>query len=250
MGETNVRFQIPLLRAMLTLEMLFAVLQGLPAEHLDYLDRPWYLLAVRIEHALKEGLDPTSALHSALSNSAEWERKIYLRAFLHEEPVLALPDLTQRQKEALIALRYAGACSLSQLCRILVQDRSLIRRLDVLIEKGYAVKYFRRDGAYYLAISSPLEAETRSDVVELMQAFKQALLAGQDPPPQGDVDVPYSAEPSRNSNATGVSPRASSAHATTSTTTTRLSRESRESRLSRESRSSRSTKHNRPPRPP
>ena len=84
---------------MLTLDMLYAVIQGLPADHLDYLDRPWYLLAVRIERALKEGLDPASALHSALSNSADWERQVYLRAFIHEEPVLALPDLTHAKKK-------------------------------------------------------------------------------------------------------------------------------------------------------
>ena len=118
------------------------------------------------------------ALHSAMSNSTEWERKVYLRAMLHEEPVLALPGLTQRQKEALIALRYAGACSLSQLSRVLAQDRgNTHRRLAVLVEKGYAVKYFRRDGPYYLAISSPFSGETESQVNELMQAFKQALIA-------------------------------------------------------------------------
>jgi hypothetical protein len=39
--------------------MLYAVLQGLPADHLDHLDRPWYLIAqyakhVRTERGLKE----------------------------------------------------------------------------------------------------------------------------------------------------------------------------------------------------
>jgi DNA-binding MarR family transcriptional regulator len=162
---------------MLTLEMLYALLQGLPADHLDHLDRAWYLLAVRIERGLKEGRDPVSALYEAFDNSHDWERQHYLRALLQEEPVLALPDLTQRQKEALIALRYSGACSLSQLSRILAQDRgNTSRRLDVLIEKGYAVKYFRRDGPYYLAITSPLGDQVKSQVADLMQAFKQALL--------------------------------------------------------------------------
>ena len=162
---------------MLTLEMLFAVLHGLPADHLDYLDRPWYLLAKRIERAMKEGQDPYSALHSALVNSHEWERQTYLRAYLQEEPVMALPDLTPRQKDALIALRYAGACSLQQLSRILALDRSYTRRLlEVLIEKGYAIKYFRREGTYYLAISSTMSDQARSQIAELMQAFKQALL--------------------------------------------------------------------------
>ena len=56
---------------MLTLDMLYAVLQGLPADHLDYLDRPWYLLAVRIARGLKEGLDPPSALHAAPRKAKE-----------------------------------------------------------------------------------------------------------------------------------------------------------------------------------
>jgi len=214
---------------MLTLDMLYAVIQGLPADHLDYLDRPWYLLAVRIERALKEGLDPTSALHSALSNSADWERQVYLRAFIHEEPVLALPDLTPRQKEALIALRYAGACSLAQLCRILVQERSNTRRrLDVLIEKGYVIKYFRRDGAYYLAITSFLDDATKSKAAEMMQSFKQFLLAE-----QGSVSEP-------NQRAQRA-PRSRKQSATTSTRSTSITRESRDTRESR-------ITH--PPRPP
>ena len=235
---------------MLTLEMICALLQGLPADHLDHLDRPWYLLAVRIERALKEGLDPTSALHAALSNSAEWERQVFLRAFLQEEPVLALPVLW---RTGFFFFRsptrrcFSDASSLSQLSRILVQDRSNTRRrLEVLIEKGYAVKYFRRDGAYYLAISSPLDDQTKSKVTGLMQAFKQALIASQDsplPPSEArekgsgvngvtsptttttpttsttptkatasttattrSVDVPCPAQPGRNSNATGAFP--------------------------------------------
>ena len=170
---------------MLTLDMLFAVLQGLPADHLKHLHRPWYLLAWRIERGLKEGLDPVSALHAALSNSHKWEREHYLRAFEHEEPVLALPDLTQRQKEALVALRYAGASSLTQLTRVLAQDRSNTRRrLDFLVEKGYAFKYFANEGACYMAITAPIPDGTRSEAIEMMQAFKQALLASQESPSQ------------------------------------------------------------------
>ena len=214
---------------MLTLEILFAVLQGLPADHLDHLDRPWYLLAWRIERGLKEGLEPYAALRSALSNSAKWERQVYLRAFLQEEPVLALPDLTQRQKDALIALRYAGACSLQQLSRILALDRSYTRRLlEVLIEKGHAIKYFRRDGAYYLAISSSLNEQSKSQVIELMQAFKQALFEDQGTNASAE-DAPRESPQSR------VSPE---------------SRGSPESRVSPQSRESRATNSTHPPRPP
>ena len=54
---------------------------------------------------VNEGLDLVATLHAALINSQQWERDAYLRALLQEEPVLALPDLTQREKETLIALR-------------------------------------------------------------------------------------------------------------------------------------------------
>ena len=136
---------------MLTLEMIFALLQGLPADHLDHLDRAWFLLAERIQRYMREGQLPYHALHQALNHSTQWERDAYLRAFQLEAPVRALPDLNHRQKDALIALRYAGASSLQQLIRVLALDRSYTRRLlDALVEKGYAIKYFRRDGAYYL----------------------------------------------------------------------------------------------------
>lgn len=223
---------IPFLNAMLTQEMIFALLQGLPADHLDYLDRPWFLLAKRIERAMKEGQDPYTALHSALTNSHEWERQAYLRAFLQEEPVLALPDLTPRQKDALIALRYSGACSLQQLSRILALDRSYTRRLlEVLIEKGYAIKYFRRDGPYYLAISSPMSDQARSQVTELMQAFKQALFEAQDKNPVEDSESPRSHK-------SRLSPKSPE------------SRVSPESHMSSQSRESRPTHPTRSPRPP
>ena len=222
---------------MLTLEMICALLQGLPADHLDHLDRPWYLLAVRIERALKEGLDPTSALHAALSNSAEWERQVFLRAFLLEEPVLALLVLWRTGFfffRSLTRRCFSDASSLSQLSRILVQDRSNTRRrLEVLIEKGYAVKYFRRDGAYYLAISSPLDDKDKSKAIELMQAFKQALLAAASDQQQN-----------RGASRRGTkSPTKAATHTTTTSPTT-------STQPTRESGNTRATNRTHPPRPP
>jgi DNA-binding MarR family transcriptional regulator len=138
-------------------------------------------LAVRIQHGLKEGRIPLDSLYDALCNSTQWERDAYLRAFAHHAPVLALPDLTARQKDALIALRYAGTSSLQQLTRILALDRSYTRRLlDTLVEKGYAVKYFRRGGAHYLAVTSPLSDDSKRQVTELMDSFKEALFEKQE----------------------------------------------------------------------
>jgi DNA-binding MarR family transcriptional regulator len=164
---------------MLTREMFLALLQGLPAADLSFLDRPWNLLAVRIERNLKKGLQPPDALHAALDDSPDWERQLHLRAFLNEDPVLALPDLSPRQKDALIVLRSLGSCSLAQLSRLLMRDRSNIRRtLEVLVAKSYIIKYFRKDGPAYLAITSPLSDQQRSEAIEILQAYKEFLMEG------------------------------------------------------------------------
>jgi DNA-binding MarR family transcriptional regulator len=166
---------------MLTQEMFLALLQGLPADDLSYLDQPWYLLALRIQRGLKEGLAPPAALHAALDNSPEADRQSHLRAFLQESSVDGL-DLSPRQKDALVALRYAGSCSLAQLSRILMRDPSNTRRtLQVLVEKGYAIKYFRKDGPAYSAVTSPLSEKHRAEAIEILLAYKAFLITEYSP---------------------------------------------------------------------
>lgn len=212
---------------MLILEMIFALLQGLPADHLDHLDRAWYLLAVRIQRGLKDGRTPIDALYDALCNSTQWERDAYLRFFTQQAPVLALPDLTPRQKDALIALRYSGTCSLVQLVRILALDRSYTRRLlDALVEKGYAVKYFRRDGAYYLAIASPLSDDSKRQVSELMDSFKEALIEQQNKSAKQAASESPKSTKSRESQASPKSSESSLSSKSNTSPTSRLSQAS------------------------
>ena len=159
---------------MLTIEMLYAVLQGLPATHLDFLDPPWLHFCERIERALKAGLDPLTALRSALDNMGDWERIMLRKALAQSRSVMPMPDLSYRQKEALIALRYAGVASLAQLSRVLVQDPSNThKRMTVLVKKGFAMKFFRSGGMHYFAVPGPIEKSLKVSVNELLNELAQ-----------------------------------------------------------------------------
>jgi hypothetical protein len=150
---------------MITLELIYAVLRGLPARYLDFLDPPWPPFIQRIENALKNGQDPMSALRFALDSMNDWAKTVLRKTLSQVRPVMRLPGLSYRQKEALVALRSAGVVSLTQLSRVLVQDRSNThKRLAVLVSKGYALKFFRSGGTYYFAITSPVEKSLKHSV--------------------------------------------------------------------------------------
>lgn len=168
---------------MLTIEMLYAVLQGLPSSHLDYLDPPWPIFCKRIERALKAGLDPLTALKAALENMGDFERRMLRKALAQSLSVMPMPGLSYRQKEALIALRYAGVVSLAQLSRVLVQDPSNTRkRLTVLVKKGFAMKFFRPGGVHYFAVPAPIEKSLKVSVHDLLSELtQQAREAGPEP---------------------------------------------------------------------
>jgi hypothetical protein len=154
---------------MLTLDLLYALLRGLPAKYLDFLDPPWPPFCQRVENALKEGKDPLAALQFALDAMNPWARGMLQKLLSQIGPAMSLPGLTYRQKEALIALRYAGVASLAQLSRVLVQDPSnTYKRLAVLVAKGYAAKFFRKAGVFYFAVSSPLDPSLKHSVHELL----------------------------------------------------------------------------------
>jgi len=170
---------------MLTLETLYALLQGLPAKYLDFLDPPWPPFCQRIENALKQGMNPLAALQFALDAMNDWGRSMLKKALSQVRPVMNLHGLSYRQKEALIALRYAGVASLAQLSRILVQDRSNTRRcLLALVNKGYAVRFFRPGGVYYFAIPSRIEKSIKVSVNELLNKMIDESVS------QASVNVP------------------------------------------------------------
>ncbi len=154
---------------MITLEIIYALLQGLPVKYLDFLEPPWPPFCLRIEHALKDGVEPMEALKYALDSLNEWGRGQLRKALSNVRPVLELPSLSYRQKEALIAMRSAGVASLAQLGRVLMQDRSnLLKRITVLVNKGYAMKFFRQGGVYYYALPHRLEKSLKISVFELL----------------------------------------------------------------------------------
>lgn len=169
---------------MLTIEMLYAVLQGLPASHLDFLDPPWLHFCERIERALKAGLDPLTALKSALDTMGDYERRMLRKVLAQSRSVMPMTDLSYRQKEALIALRYAGAASLAQLSRVLVQDPSNThKRLAVLVKKGFAMRFFRPGGIYYFAVPARIEKSLKVSVNDLLNdLIQESIEAGPEQP--------------------------------------------------------------------
>ncbi|MEX2162300.1 MAG: hypothetical protein WD751_10360 [Anaerolineales bacterium] len=170
---------------MLTLEILYALLQGLPAKYLDFLEPPWPPFAQRIENALAAGLSPMQALQDALDSMNDWAKGQLRKMLSQVHPVMALPGLTYRQKEALIALRACGVASLAGLGRYLMADRSnLHKRLAVLVRKGYALRFFRSGGVSYYAVPSRMDRPLKTSIHDLLTKLIEESAAA----PQ--VDLP------------------------------------------------------------
>lgn len=154
---------------MLTLEILYAVLQGLPPDQLNFLDEVWIVFCNRINRRLADGKDPASAFTIAYEDAGDWERRELNKVFAQAFPVLPIPGLTFRQKEVLIALRYSKAASLNRLSRILGADRSNThRRLDVLVKRGLAFKFYGKGGVCYLAIEGVLDRDTKHKIHQVV----------------------------------------------------------------------------------
>jgi predicted transcriptional regulator len=155
---------------MLTLDVLYAVLQGLHPNYLTHLEPTWLVFCRDIHEALQQGNDPASALQFALDQA--WGPHIVaINKLLREvQPAMQMPGLSRRQKEALIALRYSKVASLTQLSRTLLADASNTqKRLNVLIKRGFALKFSRQGGLYYFAIPAPLDKGVRLKVNQIIR---------------------------------------------------------------------------------
>ncbi len=154
---------------MLTLDVLYAVLQGLHPSHFSHLDGIWQVFCADIHKAIKEGRDPVTAFKSTLDQAQYgilWGIEQALSQILS---VSDLPGLTFRQKEALSALRHAKVASLAQLSRTLLADPSNTqKRLNALIKRGFVGKFFRQGGIFYYAIAAPLDRSTRSSIYKII----------------------------------------------------------------------------------
>lgn len=147
------------------MDMLYAILQGLPYNYLEHLDPPWPLIAKRIYYYLKAEYDAVTAVKYSFLDMTETERAVIKETLIQVMPVMQIPGLSYRQREALIALRSAKTASLAQLCRVLMQDRgNTHRRMSALVKKGLAVRFFQPGGVFYFAVQAPLEKSVKSAV--------------------------------------------------------------------------------------
>jgi len=173
--------------AMLTMEIIYALLQGLPAKYLDFLEPPWPPFCLRLEQALKNGATPVEALSYAIESMNDWGRSQLNKTLLEVRPVMNLPGLSYRQKEALITLRSVDVASLAQLSRVLLQDPSNVRkRLLALVKKGYILRFFRQGGIHYYAIPQKMEKSIKHSVNDLMNSLI-AKAASEKSPQQPDL---------------------------------------------------------------
>ena len=155
---------------MISREMLYALLQGLPEKYFAHLDAPWHFIARLIDIELKAGRDPITALKAAFARTNDYSRQKIKETLLNVMPVMQIPGLSYRQREALIALRSVKSASLAQLCRILAQDRrNLYRRLNALVSKGLAVRFYQPGGVFYFAITSPMEKSLKLAVNQFLE---------------------------------------------------------------------------------
>lgn len=138
---------------MITHDMLYALLQGLPTKYLDHLPEPWPAMARRISQVLRSGSDYRAALRAAFQEAPPEELEALKKAFIIAWGVVHIPRLTYRQREVLIALRTVQVASLAQISAIVSQERrNTLRRLEVLANKGLLKKIMQPNGMHYFAV--------------------------------------------------------------------------------------------------
>lgn len=160
---------------MLTIDVIHALLLGLPAKQLRHLERSaWAALAHRIEHKLRFEPDPLLALKAALDNAGDSNRSELFKALAFVLPVMVIPRLSYRQREALIALRYLKSASLTHLSHTLMADRSNTnRRMLALVRRGLAIKFAQPGGTYFMAIDRPDSRELKRGIRKLLNDLMQ-----------------------------------------------------------------------------
>ncbi len=176
---------------MISRDMLYALLLGLPEKYFAHLGQPWPLLARRVHIALGQGLGPVAALRQAFAHTGSAERAGLRQTLEHLLAVAQIPGLSYRQREALVALRTAKSASLSQLCAILGQDRrNTQRRLKALVDKGLAYKFYQPNGAHYFAIIAPLDREVRHSINAFLDEMLRYLTEQSIQPTQSTQPTP------------------------------------------------------------
>ncbi|MEX1071413.1 MAG: hypothetical protein WEC37_02205 [Anaerolineales bacterium] len=150
---------------MLTLDMLYAVLQGVPAKFFDHLDRPWSAFCENIAKALADGSPPADALRFAIQQSEGWQMDSIRSLLVATSQAMHVRGLSYRQRELLLALRTAKVTTLTHLSHITAQDTSNThKRLAILVARGHALKFYRPGGPHYFALTVPLSREFRKEI--------------------------------------------------------------------------------------
>lgn len=181
---------------MLTLDVLYAVLQGLHPSHFSHLDGVWQVFCGDIYQAIKQGRDPVTAFKNTLDQARYGILSGIEQALSELLSVSDLPGLTFRQKQALSTLRHAKVLSLTQLSRTLLADPSNTqKRLNVLIKKGLVGKFFRQGGIFYYAIASPLDRSTRSSIYKIIGQRLEKFRAKNGQAPTRSTKATKSLEP-------------------------------------------------------
>jgi DNA-binding MarR family transcriptional regulator len=200
---------------MISLNLIQAVLQGLSTKYLDDLPEPWETMFRRLaaNMAWTKG-DFLKSLQATLAELGDWEQEKIVSLFRDMLVVSQLPGLSFRQRQVLVALRNLQVATVPQLCMMLAQDRThLHRRLNALVSKGYALKFYNKKGVHFFALPEKNE-ELKNAVHEFVQGLIQK--ASQDklifPAEPAEVYNPFSPK--------YVKPATPATSATTATTAT------------------------------
>jgi predicted transcriptional regulator len=164
---------------MLTLDLLYAVLQGLPPSQFADLDTPSRTFCDRVHSHLQSGHSPLDAMKTALAELGDSEAQLIFKALDDAQSMEQLSDLSLGQKQVLLALRSSEFASTTQLAWRLKQDRSNIRkRLAVLVKKGYVVRFLRPSSAVYFAVLSRNPHNLKISVNDLLNSLLKESTAG------------------------------------------------------------------------
>ncbi|MCW5876971.1 MAG: hypothetical protein KIS85_08845 [Anaerolineales bacterium] len=167
---------------MISRELLYAILQGLPHKYFGVLEPPWLGMAWRIQGHLLGGDDPVTALKGAYANLGPGARKQLRETLQQVLPIMGLAGLSYRQRETLLALRSLKVASLSQVCAVLTHDRrNTHRRLNALVDKGYAIRLYQPNGVHYMAIEAPMERSVKQAINEFIQELIEQSMAPEEP---------------------------------------------------------------------
>lgn len=90
-------------------------------------------------------------------------------------------------------MRVAGVASLAQLSRVLLQDRSNThKRLSVLVNKGFVMKFFRPGGIYYFAVPHRVDKSLKISVNDLLNKLIEESASEAQPNPPHQPQLPQS----------------------------------------------------------